>query len=213
MNKFRDVEDVIRDIYKETAKNRQKIIEIAYDEEKEVYDKDNDIRELMKEITDIIISEFIDWIEEKHNCRLHFNKDIDNTELYKKLFYNKDGKELFERIWEAINAPLSQRAFILERIIKTEISTVFNKLQFGFYKTARGFLGLDDNDGTEIWHLEIDFCGCNCDFCPTLSGDYYDLDEIPQPPFHPNCDCSIDLVPEPVDLDEMDDYDIDDLNY
>ena len=137
------------------------------------------------------------------------------------LTYQKDGKTLEERISQHLTDAKEKldnkekkdivSLYLLNRmtlILVTETRTVEQAIKKNKKPIfENGYYGV----------LVIDGCGGDCNgICPDYNGIYPEDTEVPEPPYHPNCNgiSYYDITDDPDEIEELDldDTDLDDLN-
>ena len=137
-------------------------------------------------------------------------KDYDIKDIHD-LTYTKDGKTLEDRIllyWAEVKIRLKKQEedpdqvirYLLWRyntILNTEIKTVAENLKKHKKPIVSG----------EIYCIQvIEGCGDNCDSnCLEYNGEYPEDEDIPWPPYHPNCNGIgyYDLTDNPDDIKDL----------
>ena len=120
------------------------------------------------------------------------NKEIDN------FTYSKDNKTLAERIKSYINQAENNiikkdvLLFYVIRILDNETLVVHHKLLKNKLKEEKIEYGMVVTGG-----------GCNRDCCNASANEWIPIDEIEEPPYHPNCTCEIIYDDNELDDEEL----------
>ena len=190
-----------------TAKLRQQVLEDAALEDIDAVK--NGIYDLVKKCH----LEIVKFLKDKYKIEIKY--DENNLPL-EKLLFNKDKKTLNDRLDPLFkiyaidkNDGLGSLWRGLELIMVTEMTTTVNKTLIAPFRYAKKH---DIDLGYEfIYHVEYS----GCDECNSYGGEFYDFEEAIEPPFHPGCQCSFNIVEEEVEADTVDGIivDEDELEY
>ena len=159
--------------------------------------KDNTIDSYKKIIDDVydcltaayekILSSFKSWYENM--------KPLEVDDVFK-LAYNKDGKTIEDRVRSYFDVNLT----ILQQIQKFDVLIDYEVQNLKRYVEETRIKPL-----AEMLIIESD--GCDCKFgCDEYAGEYSPDDDVPLPPYHPNCHCEAYYLytDEEDDIEELD---------
>jgi len=174
------------------------------------FNQDGEEKDTQKLHNDILA---LTYISLRQTCRLtvemikeiyDIEKDIDeqfSDSDIDEYTYNNDGLSLNKRIWKAIKkaqlkktdeAQRSLLMFEIIRILDNETKVVSNKLT---KKIIRKYTKIE-------YGYVASGNGCNRDCCNVEDNVEKPIDEIDQPPYHPNCNCFVVYVENELDDEE-----------
>lgn len=155
---------------RESAEIRESIYETAILEDADL------VKSLINDAFRIICKEIFTWMENEFDVYILNQDKINEDEIINLLYWNKDGKNIEERInnYFLIYATIKDSSFLLssiEKLIDTEIINAIHKIPKNAFKK------LNINALCEIFVVE------GCDECQSAAeyGAY--------PPYHPRCQC------------------------
>lgn len=131
-----------------------------------------------------------------YNLQLSSPKTISEKQI-NDYVYSKDKKTLIDRIKEHINNAKKEEItqetlkYNLIRLLDNETKTVNHKLTKAQLKKKKFEYGMIFSGG-----------GCDRECCNVSVEEWIPIEEVEEPPYHPNCSCEVIYIDEEVDLNE-----------
>lgn len=197
-NRIKSIQKLYSDINKILEKTEIEVFKVIKNDELNKYQKEQDILNLFFDYIEEILSLILTYL--KNNLSNNYETSIQIEDI-NEIFYQDDGNNLRQRIHNWVNI-LYEKQF--EQLLFYHICLIFNTETYHFVpQILKKKLNSERTFGEIIGDAEDEICS------EYIDGNVYLLDDLPDPPFHPNCECMI----IPYDIDELEeDIDADEIN-